>query len=125
MYELSVRTRFSAAHRLVAYEGKCAAQHGHNWDVEVFVRGAALSPAGILIDYKDLKGVLQEELEEVDHADLNRVPGLAGANPSSENLARFLYGKLRVALEQRGLRPARVVVHETPETGAAYWEEEA
>ena len=39
MFEVSINARFSAAHHLREYKGKCEAHHGHNWDVEVYVKG--------------------------------------------------------------------------------------
>jgi len=123
MYEISVTTRFSAAHHLAGYDGKCAVRHGHNWGVEVFIRGTELGDAGMLLDFKDLKAAVKGVLDEVDHVDLNEVPGLKGVNPSSENLARFLFGRLSAVLDCSAYRVARVSVHETPETGASYWED--
>ena len=39
MLELKVLSSFSAAHHLLNYEGECENQHGHNWKVEVYVKG--------------------------------------------------------------------------------------
>jgi 6-pyruvoyltetrahydropterin/6-carboxytetrahydropterin synthase len=122
MYEISVSSRFSAAHRLRGHPGKCAERHGHNWDVEVFVRGRRLNRVGMLVDFQELKAAVRAVLEGIDHRDLNEVPALRGRNPSSENLARFLHGRLSAALDCREFRVHRVAVGETAETRAAYWE---
>jgi 6-pyruvoyltetrahydropterin/6-carboxytetrahydropterin synthase len=49
MYELKVVTQFSAAHQLRNLGGKCEELHGHNWKIEVIVRGEKLDSAGLLI----------------------------------------------------------------------------
>ena len=55
MYELSIQTSFSAAHRLRNYQGDCEALHGHNWKVQVTVQSRTLNDIGLAIDFKTLK----------------------------------------------------------------------
>ena len=55
MYRLKIIDSFSAAHQLLGYAGNCESLHGHNWKVEVQVRGEQLNDIGILIDFKELK----------------------------------------------------------------------
>ena len=122
MFEISVRSRFSAAHHLKGYPGTCSAVHGHNWDVEVFLQGEELNDEGLLVDFRQLKEMLGEVIEQLDHADLNKLEAFAEENPSSENLARFLYKELsrRINCDRYGV--SRVRVGETPETAASYVE---
>jgi len=120
MYEVSARARFSAAHRLAGYKGACASVHGHNWEVEVFVRGEELDPTGILVDFRELKRAIGEALSVLDHADLNEVEVFRRQNPTSENIARFIYERLSAALDCDRYTVDRVHVGETPETGAMY-----
>jgi len=122
MFEISVRSRFCAAHHLRGYPGKCAAQHGHNWEVEVFLRGKRLNRAGMLVDFCDLKESVAGVLDRVDHQDLNRVSLMKGLNPTSENIARVLYKALSSAINRKDYRVVRVCVRETPETMAGYSE---
>lgn len=122
MFELSITTRFSAAHHLVDYPGACAALHGHNWGVEVFVRGKELDETGILLDFGQIKEVVRRVIGEIDHTDLNTFAGLAGDNPSSENIARYLYRILAKELNSAQCKVHRVCVNETPEARATYWE---
>ena len=124
MYELSVKTRFSAAHHIRGYEGSCAEVHGHNWDVEVFVRGRTLGATGLLVDFRDLKQAVREVLEAVDHKNLNAIEDFRAGNPTSENIARYLFGKLAARIDGAGHRVHRVTVNETPESKATYWEDE-
>ena len=91
MYELRVRSDFSAAHRLAGYEGSCARLHGHNWEVEAGVRGRVLDDIGILVDFRRLREALSKIAAELDHQDLNEVGVLAGRNPTSETIARHVF----------------------------------
>ena len=123
MYELSVKTHFSAAHRLVGYAGQCANPHGHNWEVEIAVRGAQLNDLGILVDFRELKSAVREALQELDHCDLNSLPPFLKTNPTSENIARYLHERLSAKPISAGCRVSRVTVCETPGTAASYWED--
>jgi 6-pyruvoyltetrahydropterin/6-carboxytetrahydropterin synthase len=124
MFELSVQTHFSAAHRLVGYDGACANLHGHNWEVEIFVRGSRLNNLGMLVDFRDIKTAIREVMKEVDHCDLNQIPAFLRETPTSENLARYLHAKLGGFLNNDSLRVYKVTVCETPGTTASYWDED-
>lgn len=123
MFELSVKTHFSAAHRLVGYDGCCANLHGHNWDVEIFVRGPSVNELGMLVDFRDIKVAIKEVMKEVDHCDLNQLPAFLRDNPTSEFLARYLHAKLGLHLNKSQYRVYKVTVCETPGTTASYWDE--
>ena len=121
MYEVTTEARFSAAHRLRDYKGPCENIHGHNWLVRVTVRCTELDECGIGIDFKVLKRTLNTILDEFDHKDLNVVFGDTGINPSSENIARFIFEKLAEALKDWNGSVAKVEVHETPGNFATYY----
>ncbi len=123
MFEVSVMSRFSAAHRLPGYAGSCAAYHGHNWEVQVFIRGLTLDDIGMLADFRKVKEALRSVLAELDHTDLNEIAAFRKENPTSEGLARYLFRKLSDAVNTARYRVFRVSVCETPETRATYWEE--
>ena len=123
MFEISVKTHFSAAHRLVGYDGACANPHGHNWEVTIFIRGRALDDIGILVDFREIKAALQDILGSLDHCDLNALPAFATQNPTSENLAQLLYRGLAERLNNARYRIQRVDVAESPGTSAGYWED--
>ena len=123
MFELSVREDFSAAHRLKGYPGKCEKVHGHNWIVEAFVRCQRLNDIGVAIDFRDVKDTLKAVLAELDHSDLNEVQPFDKENPSSENIAKYVYGKLSDALNAPGITVSRVSVYETADVCASYWED--
>ena len=123
MYEIFVRTHFSAAHYLRNYPGQCEHLHGHNWSVEVAVRAERLNEIDVGIDFRDLKRVVNSVLDELDHTNINEHPAFQASNPSSELLAHYIYRRVSEGLEAfDGVEVARVTVGETPQTGVTYWE---
>jgi 6-pyruvoyltetrahydropterin/6-carboxytetrahydropterin synthase len=120
MYEISVESSFSAAHRLKNYRGPCENLHGHNWLVRATVRCDTLDASGLGIDFKVLKDHLKGILAEFDHKDLNAVLDPLTINPSSENIARHIFEKLEKKLAGWKGSMARVDVQETPGSCAAY-----
>ena len=123
MFEVSVREDFSAAHRLRGYPGKCENVHGHNWVVEAFVRCERLDDTGITVDFKEIKEALRSVLAAFDHKDLNQLEPFDKDNPSSENIARYVYRKLSESLNSPAITVSKVSVCETPDACATYWEE--
>lgn len=123
MYELKILTQFSAAHRLENFNGKCEALHGHNWKVEVFLQGRELDDAGLLMDFGVVKARVNEVLEEIDHKYLNELPAFKELNPSSENLARYLFERLGAVLNRSGAQVSRVNVWESDTSCASYYQD--
>ncbi len=121
MYELKIITQFAAAHRLENFYGKCEGLHGHNWKVEVFLAGPGLDEAGLLMDFGQIKARTNSLLEEIDHKYLNELEPFREQNPSSENLARYLFERLAAALNRQGIRVARVNVWESDSSCASYF----
>lgn len=120
MYRVRVVKDFSGAHNLRNYEGKCENLHGHNWKVETYLKGDVLNEAEMLVDFKVLKERVKEILDELDHKYLNeQVDFFVTNNPTSENIARFIYGKLK---ETFGAMTDRVIVWETDFQCAEYYE---
>ena len=118
MFEVKIETNFSAAHHLLNYKGNCENQHGHNWKVEVYVRGCELDKSNILVDFKILKKTVNEIIDYLDHKDINELPEFAGVSPSSEIISKFIYQKTKEKIP--GV--SRVNVWETPTSRASYWE---
>jgi len=122
MYELKIVTDFAAAHRLNNFYGKCESLHGHNWKVEVFLWGDQLDEAGLVKDFGVVKAKAREVLGELDHQYLNDLPAFREQNPSSENLARYLFERLAAALNDDNVRVNRVSVWESDNSCASYFE---
>jgi 6-pyruvoyltetrahydropterin/6-carboxytetrahydropterin synthase len=107
---------FEAAHLLpeVPAEHKCRRLHGHSFRVEVHVGGELDPRLGWIMDYADIKTAVKPVLARLDHYYLNDIPGLA--NPTSENIARWLWQQLKPVLPQL----CRIVVKETCTSGCSY-----
>ena len=123
MYEVKIVTQFAAAHRLENFNGKCESLHGHNWKVEVFLAGKDLDGAGLLMDFGAVKARTKEVLEEIDHKYLNELAAFQDRNPSSENLASYLYGRLGAILNRDGVKVRRVNVWESDTSCASYYQD--
>ena len=122
-WQLTVRDHFSAAHALRHYQGKCEALHGHNFGVEMCVEGEKLSePVQYLVDFSVLKKELKAALAALDHKNINELPEFETMNPSSENLARFIYQRLKASIELLGVKLVFVSVSESPAQSARYSE---
>ncbi|MEE8638010.1 MAG: 6-carboxytetrahydropterin synthase QueD [Candidatus Margulisiibacteriota bacterium] len=118
MFELMVEESFDAAHALRGYEGPCENLHGHTWKAQVFLQGEKLNKIGLLEDFKSIKSELKEALEEFDHKLLNDVKPFDVENPSSENLAKIIYKKMKNKTKML----SKVLVWESHTAYAAYWE---
>ncbi|OEU78674.1 MAG: 6-carboxytetrahydropterin synthase QueD [Desulfobacterales bacterium C00003060] len=123
VFEVYVQTHFSAAHYLRGYQGDCARIHGHNWTIDVFVKCNELDEIGIGVDFKDIKQAVKGVLQRLDHFNLNALPAFKDVNPSSENIAKYLYVELSKKLNSEVVKVSKVKVCETPGAGACYWEE--
>jgi len=122
LFEVKVISSFAAAHNLKDFRGKCENLHGHNWRVEVVLRGESLESNGILVDFGEVKAATREALEEVDHKYLNELPFFSQNNPSSENVARFLFEKLSTKLNTGNRRLLSVSAWESADACATYME---
>ncbi|MDL2306488.1 6-carboxytetrahydropterin synthase QueD [Desulfovibrio sp. OttesenSCG-928-C06] len=123
LWRLAVRSDFSAGHALRHYEGKCESPHGHNFAVEVVVEGEKLSEdTELLMDFKEIKTMLKAVLEQLDHKDLNLTPMFSEKNPSSENIAAWIYKQMQPGFEGKRARLYSVSVSEKAAQTATYME---
>jgi 6-pyruvoyltetrahydropterin/6-carboxytetrahydropterin synthase len=123
VFEICVEAEFSAAHSLAGYDGNCRQVHGHNWTVEVSVRCRELNDIGISIDFRNVKQTIRDIIKNIDHSYLNEHPEFKDTNPSSENIARFLYRELGEKINSDAAKVSKVRVSETRSSGVYYWEE--
>ena len=126
------KAHFNAAHRLYrpdwsdekndAVFGKCNNPnfHGHNYDLEVSVRGEIDPETGYVIDLKILKDIIKSEVEDAfDHKNLNLdVEEFKNLNPTAENIVVVIWKKLRKKLEQN--LELSVTLYETPRNFVSY-----
>ena len=129
---VTARLTFSAAHRLhnpnrdaawnrETYD-KCdnPKGHGHNYALEVSVRGRIDPETGMVIDLKKLKDIMRERVvDRVDHTNLNEdVDFLRGVIPTAENLARSFWQQLAPAIPNGELY--EVALQETERNSVRY-----
>jgi 6-pyruvoyltetrahydropterin/6-carboxytetrahydropterin synthase len=125
---LTVGTHFSAAHRLALPElsfeenseiyGKCARPngHGHNYHLEVTVKGEIHPKTGMLVELTELHKVIEEAVvEPFDHTFLNKdIPYFANVVPTAENIAVYIAQLLKTPIQELGATIHRVKLVESP-----------
>jgi 6-pyruvoyltetrahydropterin/6-carboxytetrahydropterin synthase len=125
MFEVTVEDSFAAGHYLRNYKGKCENPHGHNYKVRVTLQGRDLDPAGLLLDFKDLKVVMKPTIDRLDHQMMNDIEPFTTLNPSAENLAKYFFDETNTRLKSTtaGRVSVKVVtIWETDTTTATYFE---
>jgi 6-pyruvoyltetrahydropterin/6-carboxytetrahydropterin synthase len=110
-----VEGSFDAAHQLIGYEGPCEKLHGHTWKVRVHIRGNKLNKLGMVSDFKEIKLLLQFALSKLDHTNLNILPYFRKVNPTSENVAKYIFDQVSKKADV-----TKVTVFESPTTSASY-----
>jgi len=130
------KEHFNAAHKLYnpnwtteqndAVFGKCANAnwHGHNFDLYVTVKGHPNPDTGFIMDLKQLKHIIQQEvIEPLDHKNLNEdVPFLKGVMPSIENIATAIWGRISSQLPD-SCRLHKILLYETEQNFVEYYGE--
>jgi len=122
MYELMIESQFASAHQLRGYKGKCEALHGHNWRVQVTVSSDRLNDIGIVMDFHDLKEKVNDVVSSLDHSFLNELFPFTEKNPTSENIAKWIYESLRKKIEKGQCDISSVTVWESETASATYYE---
>lgn len=123
MYELSVEIGFASAHQLRGYKGKCEKLHGHNWKVQVNVTAERLNELDLAIDFHELKRIANEVVSPLDHAFLNDIFPFTEKNPSSENIAKWIYESMKKKINGDNIRMSAVTVWESDSASASYYED--
>ena len=125
---LTTSTHFSAAHRLahpnLSYEenceiyGKCARPngHGHNYHMEVTVKGEIEPRTGMIVDLAAMQQVIQDQvLDPFDHTFLNKdIPYFSEVVPTAENIAVHIVNLLRSPIQELGVQLHKVKLIESP-----------
>jgi len=114
--EIFKEFRIEAAHRLpnVPEGHKCERLHGHSFRVAVYVDAPVDPHVGWVMDFADISAIFRPVHDALDHRFLNEIDGLD--NPTSENLARWIWNRLAPSLPAL----SKVVVRETCTTGCEY-----
>ncbi|WP_295474915.1 6-carboxytetrahydropterin synthase [Synechococcus sp. UW140] len=136
---LTIRTHFSAAHRLARPElsqgenetiyGKCARPHGHghNYFLEVTVRGEIDARSGMVCDLAALQKLVQDlVVEPFDHTFLNKdVPFFVDCVPTAENIALHIADRLNQPIAAIGAALHKIHLQESPNNAAVIYAEAA
>ena len=119
MYELTVDTRFSAAHRLRGYDGLCERLHGHNYRLQIVLSSEEITGLGMVMDFRDAKAIADETVERLDHRYLNEVEPFDKLNPTAELIGRYIGQEMASRLPQ-GVRLCKVTCWESDRCAARY-----
>jgi 6-pyruvoyltetrahydropterin/6-carboxytetrahydropterin synthase len=119
MFEVTVASRFEAAHRLVGDFGPATRPHGHTYRIEVTIRGEALAHGGTLLDVGELRQAVDALVGSLHYTDLDQVPGLSAVNTTVEQVAQHCWTELAPVVQGHGLSAMRVAVWENEDVGAA------
>jgi len=122
MYEVMIKREFASAHNLRNYKGSCETLHGHNWKVDITVETDSLDEIGLALDFNLLKEKTNEIIEGLDHIYLNEHEAFKEKNPSSENIARYIFDGLKATLDD-GVKVKKVTIWETDDAAASYRED--
>jgi 6-pyruvoyltetrahydropterin/6-carboxytetrahydropterin synthase len=122
-FELNIELEFCAAHILTGHKGKCANLHGHNYKVDVCLQGHKLNEIGLLIDFADLKKVVKNIINMLDHKYINEIdyPAFKEGKTSAENIAKFIYEHLEVNLGEDSKLINYVRLFETSKYSVKYF----
>ena len=114
--EIYKKFTIEAAHLLpnVASGHKCGRLHGHSFNIRVCLSGEVTEHTGWVMDFADLKSAFSPIYDQLDHHYLNDIPGLE--NPTSENLARWVWKALKPQLPQL----STIEIKETCTSGCIY-----
>jgi len=93
---------------------KCRRLHGHSFRIEIHVGGELTEREGWVMDFAEITRAFSPLYDQLDHHYLNDIPGLQ--NPTSENLARWIWDRLKPSLPAL----SQVVVRETCTAGCIY-----
>ncbi len=139
MYTISCEAHFDAAHFLFGYSGACKNLHGHRWKICVYVSGDKLIDKGeyrgMVVDFNDVKSILNEITERFDHKFIVEKDTLRSATimmleeedfdmaevdfrPTAENFAKYIFDECK----KSGITPSKVRVFESENTCAEYKE---
>src|SRR5688500_9913872 len=111
----------AAAHAIRGHTRGCENLHGHNYRVRVHLRAERLDELGMVLDFADLKAMVQEILGPFDHRVINDIPPFDRRNTTAELLSQYVFAEVarRLAGQER-VRVTRVEVWENDTACAVY-----
>ena len=119
MFTISVETHFQASHQLTLPDGSKEPLHSHDWVVTAAVSSEKLDDMGVVMDFRTLTEMVESATAELDGTALGEVEHFRRNNPSAENVAVYIYDKLRVGLPD-GVELQSIKVIEEPGCSAKF-----
>lgn len=142
MYRIEKRFTVPIGHRLSKHKGRCSSIHGHNFTILVGIKAKKLNENDMIIDFSDLKGIVNALLDDYDHmmlvnkVDLEWMKPLADGlslrarifdnedhDPTAERLSEQLYMKLTELFKPLNIKLEYVKVYENENSKATYSKE--
>jgi 6-pyruvoyltetrahydropterin/6-carboxytetrahydropterin synthase len=121
MFTIRVETRFRASHQLTLPDGSKEPIHHHDWLVTADVASEKLDKMGVVMSFQKLKAMMDAAVGDFDNAAIESVGYFEQNNPSAENVARYIYEKLKTGLPA-GVKLQNVKVVEEPGCSAEFAE---
>ena len=119
MYELTIESRFSAAHAILI-DGEPEPIHGHDWKVRVTLAGDTLDENGLLCDFHTVEEMVEEITGRFHNRHLNELaPFCDGVNPTAELVAKHIADRVLGSLPE-DVRLKHVQVTEAPKCTITY-----
>jgi 6-pyruvoyltetrahydropterin/6-carboxytetrahydropterin synthase len=137
MYILEKQFSFPAGHRLSKNKSLCSNVHGHNFDIIVSVKSEKLNSEDMVIDFSELKKIVNKYIESFDHClmlnkedsffynvlkDKSERVILFNSDPTAESLARYLYKKIEEEIINLGIEMNFVKIFENKNSSVIYQE---
>ncbi|RUQ28912.1 MAG: 6-carboxytetrahydropterin synthase [Candidatus Competibacteraceae bacterium] len=128
MYAICVRDHFMIAHSFRGETfGPAQRLHGATYVVDVELRRPELDPDGVVVDIGKLSDALRAALDELNYRNLDELPQFIGHNTTTEALARVIFDRIAMWIEDgqlgtgaAGLSSMRVTLHESHVAWASY-----
>lgn len=95
MFTVSVETHFWASHQLTLPDGSKESLHHHNWAVTADVNSSELNSMGLVTDFRWLKAMVDNIVADFDNIQLEQLDYFQRSNSSAENVAKYIYEKLK------------------------------
>jgi len=121
MFTISVETNFRASHQLILPDGSKEPQHNHEWQVKASLSSNKLNNIGIVMNFHKLRELLDNSVAELDNTALEKISHFRQNNPTAENVAKYIYDKLKSRLP-KGVKLQSIKVIEAPGCSAKFSE---
>ena len=121
MFTISVETHFRASHQLTLSDGSKESMHNHDWLLTAYVSSDKLNSMGLVMDFNQLKAIIDKIVADFDNMALNTISYFQQNNPSAENVAKYIYEKLRIKLP-KGVKLQYIRISELPGCSAKFGE---